>query len=367
VGSVAVLGAGNGGLAALVDLTLRGEGAILWNRNEATIAPLRDAGRLDYSGVLGSGSVVAPRLTVSLAEAVADATAILVCLPAFAHDDVARSLAPHLRPGQRIVLDPGGMLGSLAFARELRAAGYAEELLIGETATLSYIARKAGPSEITISHVLHDLPFAALPGEASDALAADLVPVLPFLAPSPEPLSVGLASVNTVLHPPAMILGAAWIEATGGDFTYYYDAATPAVGRLMARIDDERLAVARAWGCPAGPFLEVFAAIGSTTSAAAASGDFRRALRESAPNRWIQAPPNLEHRYLREDIPFGVVPLAELGRAARVATPVLDAIITVASAIAGLDFRASGRNLTRLGIEGLGVDEVRALLASGRP
>jgi opine dehydrogenase len=188
---------------------------------------------------------------------------------------------------------------------------------------------------------------------------------VPNLQPVEHALVTGLANVNTVLHPPAMILGAAWIEHTGGDFYYYYDTATPSVGRLMAALDRERLAVAAAWGVQVEPFLELFARIGSTSREAAEAGDHERALRDSTPNRYIKAPPDLTHRYMLEDLPYGVVPLADLGRVASVEIPVTEALITLASAITAHDFRAEGRTLARLGLGSQSPDAILRLLLEG--
>ncbi|MDA8203898.1 MAG: NAD/NADP octopine/nopaline dehydrogenase family protein [Chloroflexi bacterium] len=360
--TVAILGAGNGGFAAAADLSVREHRVVLWNRSAATIAPLVDGAPLSYDGVLGHGRVPLSLATTDLAAAVDGADMVLVCLPAYALAGVARALAPLLRPDLPVVLNPGGMLGSLAFITELRAAGCAGDAWVGETATLTYIARKTGPASVSVTHVARDVPFAALPATRTGRLVGLLSGVLPPLRPARDILDVGLASVNLVLHPPAMVLAAAWIERTGGDFAYYTDTATRSVARLMARLDGERLAVAHAWRRDTPPFLDIFAAIGSTSPEAAASGDFLRALVDSEPNRHIRAPASLEHRYMREDIPFGVVPLASLGRAAGLATPILDAIITICSTITGTDFRATGRTLESLGFAAPAIDDLLATL-----
>jgi opine dehydrogenase len=134
---------------------------------------------------------------------------------------------------------------------------------------------------------------------------------------------------------------------------------------LLAALDAERLAVARAWRVDAEPFLDLFARIGSTSREAAAAGDFRQALLDSTPNRSIKAPPSLDHRYMHEDIPFGAVALAELGRAAGVPTPNYDAVVTLASTIAGRDYGAEGRTLAHLGLQGQSVEAVLELLREG--
>lgn len=347
---VAVLGAGNGGLAAVADLVRRGHEVSLWNRSPEPLSEIRRLGGIDYAGCLGEGFAPLSLASTSMKEAIESADVALVCLPATAHRFVAAALAPHLHPRQIVLLNPGGLLGSLYVAQHLRAEGYAEPLRIAETATLSYICRKTGPASVTITSVAIDLPFAALPGTGTADLMAGLREVLPELSPVPHVLAAGIASINTVLHPPGMILGAAWIEHTGGDFAYYADTAVPSVARLLESIDEERLAIAQRWGIPAEPFLDVFARIGSTSREAAASRDFRRALEDSVPNRSIRAPQSLDSRYLNEDIPFGIVPLADLGRAAHLETPVLEAVITITSTIAGRNFRDEGRTLAGVGL-----------------
>jgi hypothetical protein len=63
--------------------------------------------------------------------------------------------------------------------------------------------------------------------------------------------------------------------------------STSAVAHLLAALDAERLADARAWRVNAERFLDLFAGIGSTSREAAAAGDFRQALLDSAPNRLV--------------------------------------------------------------------------------
>lgn len=358
---VAILGGGNGGFAAAADLARRGHEVTLWNRGPAPVEAVEAAGGIAYRGVFGDGFAPVQATTV-LSVAVRDADLVLVCLPALAHQALATALAGHLRSATPLVLDPGGLLGALAFAHHLRAAGQRGPIRLGETGTLSYICRKTGPAGVEVTSVATGLAFAALPAVDTPVLLAEVEPLLPGLVAVEDTLAAGLTSINTVLHPPAMILAAAWIERTHGDFFYYADTAVPSVGRLMAALDVERLAIARAWGLPAEPFLEVFARIGSTTAAAAASGDFQRALEESRPNRHIRAPASLDDRYMREDIPFAVVPLGELGRLVEVATPIIDAIVTIASTITGEDFRARGRTLASIGLDGLGSEAILTVL-----
>lgn len=337
----------------------------LYNRGATALEPIRAQGGIRYQGVLGEGFVPLECVTTALAEVVAGADVIMACVPASAHRFLAESLAPLLKDGQWIVLNPGGMLGAVAFQRDLRRAGFEGCVHIAETGTLSYICRTPEPGLVWITSAAQDLPFAAFPATDTPAFLQHLGKSVRNLSPVAHVLVTGLTNINAVLHPPAMVLGAAWIEKTGGDFFYYYDTAVPSVARLMAALDRERLAIARAWGVDAEPFLDLFARIGSTSKEAAAAGDFQRALLDSAPNRHIKAPPDLNHRYMTEDMPYGLLPLAEVGRLAGVPTPVLDSVVTIAGVVSGHDFRAEGRTLERLGLEGMSVPEVLDLVREG--
>jgi opine dehydrogenase len=88
-------------------------------------------------------------------------------------------------------------------------------------------------------------------------------------------------------------------------------------------------------------------------------------MRESAPNRWIRGPRSLDHRYLHEDVGWGLVPWSELGRALGVPTPVMDALITLGSALNDRDYRAEGLTLERLGLAGKRPEELAGYLRDG--
>src|SRR5690606_24231417 len=103
---------------------------------------------------------------------------------------------------------------------------------------------------------------------------------------------------NAVHHPPATVMNAGRIEATGGDYCHYYDGITPAVGRVIDGLDRERQAVGRAYGCTVVPIYEHFFRLGYSTAAARDSGSAYEVFHQSEPNRWIRAPSTLDHRFL---------------------------------------------------------------------
>ena len=69
----------------------------------------------------------------------------------------------------------------------------------------------------------------------------------PFVAGT-NVLATSLENIGAVFHPALTILNAGWIEATHGDFEYYLQGITPSVAKVLERVDEERLAVARGLG-----------------------------------------------------------------------------------------------------------------------
>jgi opine dehydrogenase len=286
-------------------------------------------------------------------------------VPSIAHGHYARALAPLIDGSQPIFINPGHTGGGLHFLHELRCAGYRGPVRSCETVTLTYITRMEGPGVVNIYSYTKRLRFAALPGKTTAALFDLIKPLYPEIQPATSVLETGLSNLNAIFHPEGMIMNAGWIEHSQGDFLFYREGYTDAVGRVTAVVDAERMGVAQALGVPAMPFIEVFYQAGLTTKAARDSGDIARACRESEPNKAIKSPSSLDHRYVHEDVGYGLVPMAALGRLAGVATPTIDALIQLAGLAVGVDYTREGLTLERLGLAGKSPSELLKFVEQG--
>lgn len=348
--TVAVLGAGNGGLAAACDLTTRGHSVRLYNRSTPVIEAVKERGGIRLTGVSGEETIAIQEATTDIAGAVAGADTIMVVLPATAHAEIADSLADNADPAVPVILNPGHMCGSLHF-RKVFAKRAMTPPPVAELGTLTYVCRSQDAGAVDIYLRASEVPVAIVPqgDERAGAAVRDLYPDVA----KAHPIATWLHDVNMVLHPPGMILGASWIEATSGGFRFYSEGVTPAVARVMESLDRERLEVGRAYGFELPGLADTMAALGTADPAAALAGDLRSAVADGTANRSIEAPPSMGHRYIYEDIPYGLVPFTAVAAAAGVATPVADALIQLAGTIVGRDFRVEGLNADRLGIGGL--------------
>jgi opine dehydrogenase len=346
---VAVVGAGAGGAAAVAELVAAGHEVAFWARSPDTLAPFRERGGVTYDGVFGSG-LARPRLiTTDLGEATAGADAILVCLPTFAHADIARMLA-RTGASQPVILNPGHTGGALEFSECFRSLGAAPPP-IAEFSTLTYVARKFAPGSVTVTGRAKSVRLGNLPGGEAAGDAARAIFAAAKLMP--DVLACDLANVNMVLHAPGAILCAAWIEATRGDFTFYVQGMTEGVARVMAALDAERRTVARAFGHDLPSLVAEMRAIGTVEEATPDDASFVAAISLGEANRRIKAPDSLSHRYYREDFGHGLLPFTVLADIAGVAAPVADALMRIAQTLTGVDFSAGGRTAERMGIAGL--------------
>jgi opine dehydrogenase len=73
-------------------------------------------------------------------------------------------------------------------------------------------------------------------------------------------------------------------------------------------------------------------------------------------------PRSAQHRYVTEEIPYGLVPISEIASILEIPTPNIDAIIALASTINGEDYRATGRHLSTLGLGRMTPEQLLATL-----
>ena len=166
--NVAIIGAGSGGLAATVDLTIRGFTVRLWSRRIETLRPIQMRGGIEYSGVFGEGFIEPTLVTDDLGEVLLEAELVLIMLPTSAHFEIGQLLAPHLTKEQTVFLAPGHTLTILPAA--LHAGGMISPEFC-EVGTLPYICRKDENARVTISKCSDYLPFAAFPTNRTDAVS----------------------------------------------------------------------------------------------------------------------------------------------------------------------------------------------------
>jgi opine dehydrogenase len=359
---IAILGAGNGGCAAAADLTVRGFEIRLFSRRAATLKPLQERGGVDYTGEIGEGFAPISIISQDIRQVMEGADLVIVMAPITAHKYLVTQASPHMAGNQVLLMAPGHTV--LFVPSLLRRLGV-QRPVICETTTLPYACRLIAPARVRISLRVKRLVFAVFPSSETKRIHTAVARVYPALDPVSNVLETVFLYTNAIHHPPATLFNAGRIEATGGDYFHYYEGISPCVGRVVDRLDAERQAVAAGVGVKTEPFVEYFYRMGYTTEEARDIGTSYAAFHQSEADRWIKAPSSLNHRFLDEDVPYGLVPLSELGRWVDVPTPTMDALIHVASMAMKRDYRSEGLTLERMGLANLSRERLNRVLSEG--
>lgn len=356
---IAILGAGAGGTSVAFDCAVHGHEVSLFDfpRFAENVEAIAEQGGIHAEGDMsGFGSIVIASHDI---DATLDgAKLIYVVGPAYSTEPFGKAVIGKLRPGQTVIVSPGSCGGALAFKRAAGLAHEDDSIRVAETSTLQYAVRLTEPGRI---HVFLKLKagnlLAALPGQHTAEILKLIADVYPEMEPASSVLQTSLQNANPIIHPVVTLANMARIEGTGGDFLFYEEGVTDSVGRLIEGLDRERIAIGDRLGITVLPDPEIGVRQGYMLADNYGSG-----YREAPGFLGIGAQPQLDHRYLNEDVGFGLVFMSQLARQVGVETPTIDAVIHITSVLMDRDYAAEAlRTPETLGIGDRSAEELRDL------
>ena len=351
-----VIGAGNGGKAMAAHLALMGYPTTLYNRTWENVKAIQARGGIELSSFEGGphGFGKLELVTDDIELAIRSADIIMVVTPSSAHASIAELAAPHLRDDQIIVLNPGRTGGCMEVLQVLRKNGCMANVTLAEAETLIYASRSIGPAQARIFGIKETVPLAALPATCTPRALEAIQVAYPQFIDGISVLHTGLNNMGAIFHPALTLLNAARIESTGGEFQFYIDGVTPSVARVLEVLDRERVTVAASLGIRARTAMEWLKMAYSATG-----DDLYQTIHNHSGYYGITAPAILNHRYITEDVPMSLVPIAAFAKQYGVSVRGIDSIIRLACIIHQTDYTRRGRTLHKLGIPGLSVSEIQ--------
>ncbi len=359
--NIAVLGSGNGGCAVAFDCAAHGHRVRLFDFEQfpANIQAVQNSGGIHCEGVLeGFQPVVSAGHGID--KALDGADIIYAVGPAYSTRPFAEACRPNPRQGQTVIVCPSSCGGSIEFKNgaglDLRDA----DIIVAETSTLPYAVRMLEPGKIKIFNKLKGgLFLAAVPAQHTDHVLEQIRDVYPRMNAAKNILQTSLQNGNPVIHPAITLMNVALIERTMGDFDFYHQGVTPAVGRLIEAVDRERIDIGKKLGVDVIPDPELGVLQGYMTEATYDNGFI------TAPGfAGVRAQSSLDYRYFNEDVGYGLVFYQKLGEQVGVATPVMSAVITLVSLLMNRDYVGEARRtMETLGLSKLTAQELKRLLA----
>jgi len=348
---VAVLGAGSGALCWAGNLAGRGADVVLAARTPGALEDVASAGAITI-GRGGEQATVRVEVVDSPVEAIRRAQTVVLCVPADRLPGYRDEVLGALTTDHDLILSPGNTGGALYLGAQY---GLTPPFGLAELNTLPFVARKTGPAAVRQFATLRHVYWAGLGHPQGDRLARTVTTMLPGAIRVPSVLQTALTNFNPVIHPPVMLLNAGRIESQGA-FRWYSEGSTPSAGRLMEALDEERMSVQVAFGLEPITFRAFFDLAGYSPDTRKGLG-IADTLRGSRANASILGPSTLHHRFLDEDVPFGLVPMAALAAWSKTAAPITDAVIALSEVVTGKDYVRNGFNAEALGLDRLVYEE----------
>lgn len=329
-----ILGGGHQGLAMAAHLSLNGEKVNLWNRTPQNIMEILTTHEIFCEGII-NGKATLEKVSSNIDDVMEKI--ILVATPALAHRDIAKMLANKVDSNTTIVLNPGRTFGAFEFEKVLQQEGCKSFPKIAETQTIVYTCRKDNKNNVNIMAMKNDVMIASTKKENMREIFDDLPNCLkPNFRIVDSILETSLNNIGMLLHCTPTLLNTGWIENQKYKFKYYTDGITPTIASFIENIDNERLEIGRKMDIKLEPICEWFKRtyrVQGTTLLECIDNDVYAQ---------IEAPSVINHRYITEDVPFGLVPLESLGKILKVNTPYVSTIIDLASLVMKQDFRKIG-------------------------
>ncbi len=356
---VAILGAGAGGQAAAADWALAGHTVSMFDFpafSEQTDG-IQKQGGVQVSGQLEGFAPVA-YAGQDLARVLQGADLVLLIGPAYSTEPFGAACKPYLSKEQTYIVCPSSCGGGILFKQAAGLDLLDDQIAVAETSTLPYAARLDAPGQVHVFLKLKGgLYLAALPGSRTAEVYEKFSQVYPGSEAVSSAWITMLQNNNPIIHPAVTILNAGAIERAKGDLLFYEECVMPSVGRLIQAVDEEKIQVGKELGVRILPDTDLGVIQGYMTEASYEDG-YR-----SAPGfKGIKAQKSLDHRYLNEDVGYGLIFYRDLAHHLGMKTPVMDSIIEIASIIMKRDYLSEqARTLKTLGLDRYTATELAGL------
>lgn len=353
---VGIVGAGAVARGTAAILQQAGHDPMLWSPSGESTRGFADGTPLVAQGALQAS--FRPRVARDAAELAGASDVVMLALPGFGHKAVMDAIAPHLRPGQPVIISSHASFGALYLSKLLAARGVRTTIVAWGTTLVT--GTRPSATSVRVNTVRRKVDLAAVPQAAGDdalalctALFGDrfvlrdglLAIAVSNLNPQNH-LGIGLLNLTRMEH------GETWRQAAN---------VTPAVGRLIEALDLERLAIAGALGVQVRTVGEHFAL--SFHVPQGGVSEMNQAMHRNGIGGF--GPTTADSRYVTEDVPFGLVATAQLGRLAGVPAPLHEAGIALLSAAYGVDFAVRNDLLPALDFASLSLPGLRVLARDG--
>jgi len=366
--SVGIIGGGNGGLTAAYHFSKIGNKVCLYDAKEFSVnlegiegnnGHIEALKEIDGLKLEIPGIQKIDKITTDIMEVLMYSKILVVVVPSYAQEIIFNKIYPYL-DGHILVSMPGNF-SSLVFNKIMLEKGEKDVTLV-DGISIPWACRIECQGGVAIYGTKSHLPVGVFPGIKTDETLEILNEVFPIKLTKLENVVVaGMENINFGGHPLLSVLNMGIMENFGGEFNYYRDTCSIATSKAVSVMEKERLEVGKAIGFYLKPELEAMNSLYNLEYESVYELN-----RSSVAHSKIGAPSTSKHRYITEDIPYLVVPCYSLGKLLGLETPMMYSCITIAGAYNSKSYFEDGRNLEKMGIEGMNKEYLKNYLYYGK-
>jgi len=331
-----VIGLGNTGLSILSMFKYAGLDVEGYNRPGASIDNLKSMNECKVDGLIDFTFKV-DFIVEDLKKALTRADLVFVCVPANEHKSLATLISESCLEDAipSIILVPGRVFGSLNFGKYLGCN-------VTEAQTVPYAARHDGKGLISLlakkSRVIYSSPDPA----ALEAVEKKMPSFFKDIFYTEENYKkVTMSNVGLVLHCTPLIFNAGLISYPQ-EFLFYKDLVSKEIAFYMQQIDHERILISKKLGLSLQSVPDWL----NEQYGAKNTSNIYNALHSTDAYLEISSPKSLNHRYLNEDLVYGLVPLENLAINFDLSVPYITNLINIACMLLNSNFRNDYEGIT---------------------
>lgn len=366
---IAICGGGNAGHALAVVASKRFEGDVVWLVSNEEKAELLRRGvyspeGLRATGILESQADNVRAISADPAHVIPDADIVLIAVPAFAHAPIIKRIAPYLKDAAIVGSLP--TRGGFEFEAIHMIKGiepFGRRAIFG-LQTLPWSTRIVEPGKIVNFGTLKaTVLMAALPQRRAAEIAEFLSGLIDTnVVPTENFLNMTLGNPGQVVHP-GILYGffSNWAgeRYTADTIPHFYRDASDDTGRVVERLSDEIVAVAKRIEARSSGVLDLAGVnsihdwLKASYSAQTKDTNTVATCFRTGPLQHRQAPmrevapglyePKFDYRYLTEDVPYGLAVVKSIAEIADVETPAIDAVILWTQEKLGKQYMIDGK------------------------
>ncbi len=355
---VGIVGAGSIAFATAALLEQQGHSATLWSPSGERTRALAAGEALVADGAIKG--TFHPGAAATAEALVAGAEVILVALPAYGHKHVLDAIAPFITPAQTVIISSHASFGALYLSRLLAARGVVAPIVAWGTTVVT--GRQQSPTLVHVNTVRQKVDLATVPAsQSAHGLSVCQTLFGDRFVDRGSLMAIALSNLNPQNHMGIALGNMTRMER--GETWSQGQNVTPNVGRLLEALDEERIAIAAALGLEVRTIFQHFHL--SFHVPVNSISQMNQEMHDAG-NGGV-GPTSADSRYVTEDVPFGLVMTAKIGRLAGRPAELHEAGVRIFSAMYGRDFTAENNLLSALDIESMSLNDIGTLCRDGFP